>query len=121
MNTAKKWAEKLDTTTNPYKQNKNFLLAKNFLNSQTSTVRGHEKWLKNEIKALGHDEVLKNYTPQQLSKLFQLVESVREKNPGRFTTHLDSNQTIALIIEKTMNKLGELTYSDLLNRVNDFL
>lgn len=113
LNVAKKWSEKIDVSTNFKKQNKDFLIAKKFLKAQTSTSTGHEKWIKHLTAKVGNADTLKKYNRKQLSTIFQLVESIREAKPGLFTTAMDSNQTISLIIQSTKGYINKMTYSEL--------
>lgn len=109
--------------SNRYKANRNFLQAQKFLKSQTSTVRGHNKWLDNQIRATGVKEIAL-LNREELSEMFRIVESLREKNPAFFQTFYDSEQAVAGIEELyTQNKLAgiEFSYQDMIENAQDYI
>lgn len=109
--------------SNRYKANRNFLQAQKFLQSQTSTVRGHNKWLNSQIKATGINEI-SNLNRDELSEMFRIVESIRERNPAFFQSFYDSAQAVAAIEELyTQNKLSEIefNYQDMIENSEDYI
>jgi len=110
-------------TSNRYQTNRNFLQAQKFLQAQTSTVRGHNKWLNAQIKATGIKEIAE-LNREELSEMFRLVETIRERNPSFFQSYYDSTQTVAAIEELyTQNKLAgiDFSYQDMIENVQDYI
>lgn len=110
-------------TSNEYIANRNFLQAQKFLRSQTSTVRGHNKWLNNQIKATGVKEIA-NLNRDELSEMFRIVESLRERNPAFFQSFYDSTQAVAAVEELyTQNKLAgiDFSYQDMVENTQDYI